>query len=443
MSVTRRFALLAGLGIPILLLAALLAPISGFVPAIIFWLYNLVIFGLLVMDFVLSPNPSLLNISRIDEDLRYGSKDAIKLSHRARNRISFRVHNPSPYRINVQATDTVTHRHFEVSEEDLSGTIAPDEEKTFAYSVVPSKRGAYVFTHIHLKVRGLLGLAVKYHSHPCPMEFKVYPNLKDLGRYRIMMQKNRLLPRGDKSVRMFGQGTEFESLRAYVEGDDYRKINWPVTAREMRLIVNDYQAEKNQPVFMLIDGGRPMSYSVRGYKKLDYAINAALVLSDIVNQKGDQSGLLVFDKEVRSLIMPGKGEAHRNNLMEALYHIEETRDTPNYQAAFRLLCQKQKRRSMVFIFTDFETLEEAQELTAHMAALKRKHFVIVVFMKNDRLISLSENEDEYIREVAESFCQERKQLFRTLNAMAIPNIETEAEKFSTAAVNQYLALRKV
>jgi len=275
------------------------------------------------------------------------------------------------------------------------------------------------------------------------MEFKVYPNLKDLRRFRLMTQKNRLLPRGEKTVRLFGPGTEFESLRTYVEGDDYRKINWPVTAREMRLIVNDYQIEKNQPVFLMIDGGRPMSYSVRGYKKLDYAINAALVLSDIVNQKGDQSGLLVFDKEVRSIIMPGKGEAHRNNLMEALYHIQETRSTSNYEAAFRTLCKRQKRRSLVFIFTDFETLEEASELTAHIAQLKRRHFPIVVFMKNDKLIALSDDKDAFVQEVAQSFLEERKQLFRVLNAMTIPNVETAAENFSVTAVNQYLALRKV
>ena len=440
MSVTRRFIMLAGLGLPLILLTA---PFPDLVPAFVFLLYNAFLFGFLAMDFILSPSPAHFKVTRVDLDLRYVEGESIKLSHRALNRISFRVHNPSSYQISVQAVDTVSDRHFEISGENLNGLIEPGKEKNFGYSVVPSKRGAFVFSHIHLKVRGLMGLAVKYHSHYCPMEFKVYPNLKDLSRFRIMMQKNRLLPQGGKPIRMFGTGTEFESLRAYVDGDDYRKINWPVTARERRIIVNDYQAEKNQPVFILIDGGRPMSYSTGGYKKLDYAINAALVLSDIVNQKGDQSGLLVFDKEVRGLIMPGKGESHRNNLMETLYHIEETRDTPNYQAAFRLLCQKQKRRSLVFIFTDFETLEEAKELTAHMAQLKRRHFIILVFIKNDGLTLLAEDEDDYVREVAQSLLSERSQLFRTLNAMAIPNIETEPENFSTAAVNQYLLLRRL
>ena len=428
MSVSRRFAVLIVVGIPLLLL---LLP-TGLSVAV-FLLYNITLFGLLLIDILLTPSAKGFQVKRSDD---------YKLSHYALNQISFRIYNPHPYLLQIEAKDSPSHRHFVISERDLIHKVAPGEEKIFSYNVTPSKRGAFTFTQIYVKLTGLLGFVVKYHMYSYPMEFKVYPNLKDLQRFRIMMQKNHLLPQGDKTIRMFGTGTEFESLRTYVEGDDYRKINWPVSARERRLIVNDYQLEKNQPVFLLIDGGRPMSYNVKGYKKLDYAINAALVLSDIVNQKGDQSGLLVFDKAVKSVIMPGKGANHRNNLMETLYHIQETRDTSNYGEAFRTLCRRQKRRSLVFIFTDFETLEEAQALYAHIEHLKRRHFPIVIFMKNDELISLTSSEDPYIQEVATDFLNERKQLFRRLNAMSVPNVETAAETFSISAVNKYLALRR-
>ena len=436
MSVTKRFVILAAVGV-VLLMAA--APAPSPVSALIFWLYNMILFGLMVVDFILSPKASGFDVRRLGAD--------VKLSHRAVNKISFSIYNPSHYLLSVEAQDTITDRHFSVSSPDLQQNIAPGSERLFSYHITPSKRGAYTFSQIHLKMRGLLGLVVKYHSYDCPMEFKVYPNLQDLRKFRIIMQKNRLLSRGERPIQIRGSGTEFESLRPYVDGDDYRKINWVVSAREttaqeIRLIVNDFQIEKNQPIFMMIDSGRSMSYSVGGYKKLDYAINAALVLSDIVNQKGDQSGLLVFDKEVRGLIEPGKGQNHRNNLMESLYHIQESRSTSNYSAAFRLLYQRQKRRSIVFIFTDFETPEEAAELTAHMTYLKRRHFPIVVFMKNEKLISLTDHDDEYVQEVARSFLDERDQLFRNLNAMSIPNIETEAENFSLTAVNQYLSLRR-
>ena len=431
MSVSKRFAIMLSLALPLLLLAAFLP--TPFI-SVIFWLYNIGMIILLVIDILISPAAGQMQVKREEE---------YKLSHQAKNRIGFTIYNPSPYLINVEARDTVSDRHFKISKAELKHAIAPDEEKAFSYYVTPSKRGAFTFPQIHLKMLGVFGLIVKYHVFELPMEFKVYPKLQDLQRFRIMTQKNRLLPIGDKAIKVFGTGTEFESLRTYVEGDDYRKINWPVSAREMRLIVNDYQSEKNQPVFVMLDSGRPMSYSVKGYKKLDYAINASLILSDIVNQKGDQSGLLVFDRDVQNLIMPGKGEGHRNTLMEALYHIEETRDTSNYGEAFRSLCRRQKRRSLVFIFTDFETFEEAEELCVHMSYLKRRHTPIVVFMKNEGLEALAQDKDSYVKEVAENFAYERKQLFRRLRSMGIATVETAAESFSVTAVNQYLRVRNM
>jgi uncharacterized protein (DUF58 family) len=187
-----------------------------------------------------------------------------------------------------------------------------------------------------------------------------------------------------------------------------------------------------------------MSYTVGGYKKLDYAINAALILSDIVNQQGDNSGLMVFDAEVRAQIMPGKGGLHRNQLMETLYHIEENRLTADYEAAFQRLCERQSRRSLVFIFTDFEIWEEAEALIQHIALLKRRHMPVVVFMKNESLLALSEQQafgkkELILKETAEEFLAERSKIFRTLNAMRIPNIESPAERFAISAVNKYLS----
>jgi uncharacterized protein (DUF58 family) len=263
-----------------------------------------------------------------------------------------------------------------------------------------------------------------------------------------MMQKSRLLPQGDKAIKHFGTGTEFESLRAYVEGDDYRKINWQATAREGKFIVNQYRIERNQPVYILLDCARPMDYSVGGYKKLDYAINAALILADIVNQQGDQAGLLAFDSTVTAHVKPGKGAGHRNTLMETLYRIESNRRTADYAGAFQTLCEGQKRRSLVFIFTDFEMMEEAEELIGNMILLKRRHRPFVVFMKNEGLNELAHppsgntnSRNTVLQQTALEFLTERKNIFRKLNAMGIPNIESTAEHFASAAVNRYLQLR--
>ena len=132
--------------------------------------------------------------------------------------------------------------------------------------------------------------------------------------------------------------------------------------------------------------------------------------------------------------------------METLYHVADNRSTADYEGAFQTLCEKQKRRSLVFIFTDFELLEEARDLIAHMALLKKRHLPIVVFMRNEGLNSLAEQPvykqfDRVLRDTAREFQSERRDIFRTLSAMGIPTVESTAEDFAVAAVNRYITLR--
>jgi len=432
MSVTKSFVFLVALGGVVTFLAWRIG--GSYVAMFLFW--NLLLLGMLILDAIITPGKKFLQIRRSNEDVLY---------FKAENEVDFFVKNTSRHVLHVQGKDESV-RHFDVLEKSaLTQWISPREDVLFSYTVVPSKRGSFLFKNIYLRYIGLLGLCVKYTKVPCPIEFKVYPNVRDLSKYRLMLQKNRLLPHGDRNIKNYGVGYEFESLRPYVDGDDYRKINWRATSRENKLIVNQYQIERNQPVYILLDIGRPMSYSVGGYKKLDYAINAALILSDIVNQSGDKAGLMVFDSAVQSHIAPGQGAAQRNHLMETLYHVSDNRSTADYGGAFRALCDKQKRRSLVFIFTDFELPEEARELISHMSLLKKRHLPIIVFMKNESLEAMTEmpvrkRYDKYVRNTAIEFQTERKDIFRHLSAIGIPNVESKAEDFALAAVNRYIQL---
>ncbi|MCL1862487.1 MAG: DUF58 domain-containing protein [Defluviitaleaceae bacterium] len=430
---TKSFVFLVALGAPVTFAAWLLD--GSYIAMFIFW--NLFLLGLLVLDILITPKKKTLQVRRDDEDVLYFKDE---------NEIVFYVKNTSNFALYVQGKDE-SMRHFSVlSEEEPDNWLAPREEELFSYTVMPTKRGSFMFRHIYLRYTGVLGLCTKHVRVECPREYKVYPNVRDLGKYRLMLQKKRLMT-GDRAAKDYGIGYEFESLRPYVVGDDYRKINWRATAREHKIIVNQYQVERNQPVYILLDIGRPMSYCVKGYKKLDYAINAALILSDIVNQAGEKVGLMVYDSMVRSHIAPGQGAGHRNLLMETLYHVEDNRSTADVGGAFRVLCEKQKRRSLVFIFTDFELPEEARELVAHIALLKKRHMPIVIFMENESLNSLAEKPirkgrkfDKVVQTTAVEFRDERRDIFRSLAAMGVPTVESKAEDFALAAVNRYISL---
>ncbi|MCL2564761.1 MAG: DUF58 domain-containing protein [Defluviitaleaceae bacterium] len=432
---TKRMVYLAGLGLVFIGIAALLSPSLTFLT---FIAYNGVILALYIIDYFLTPDSKVFTLTRQEDE---------KLYFKTTNIIEFKVKNSWSRKLKIEIKDELPDFHFKVSDENMEGEIPYGEERVFSYTVTPTKRGAYIFPAVYIRYDGILGLCRKYFSVDESKEFKVYPNLKDLSKYRLIITKHRLMASGQKRVPKRGMGFEFESLRDYVSGDDYRKINWAATARSNKFMVNQYEAEKNQPVYTLLDTGRAMSYSIRGYKKLDYAINATLILSDIVGQKGDNSGLMVFNTDVSVFIKPGKGDIHRNELMETLYHISDSNLSSDYAGAFLHLLKVQKRRSIVFIFTDFETGEEAKELMETIPILCRAHVPVVVLCVNESLEKIAGERGEGLRDtfnqaMAESLLEERKSLVRALNMRGVICLETYAENFAIDTLNQYLALKE-
>jgi len=403
---------------------------------------NFILFGLLALDFFLS-------IKSVSDQIEIIPQREDTLYFKAENTISFFVRNNLTDSLQLYLKDSIPDRHFVVLDtSNMSQTIHPDDEAQLSYTVRPTKRGAYMFPKVYGYIISKMGLCKLYFERDLPRELKVYPNLRDLSRYRLITQNKHKLPPGTRTIRLRGMGTEFEGLREYIEGDDFRSINWKATARDTKMIVNKYQIEKNQPIFILIDAGRPMSYNVKGYKKLDYAINAALILSDIVNQQGDNSGLMVFDTRVHTCILPGKGSVHRNLLMEALYHIQDTRSTSDYEGAFIELLNRQKRQSLIFLFTDFESPEQGMELSTYIRTLKRRHTPFIILMENDSLKRMTlegtDNSDSamYERAVALEFLEKRRNMIKVLNAHGIACTESPAEDFALTAVNSYLKARR-
>lgn len=432
LAITRRFIFILGVGI-------LIIGASYFIDLYLtaFVLYNLLCFSVLILDYFISPASDEFEFERIGED---------KLSIYGKEKIKIRVYNKTNRKIYMEIKDEMPDFHFKLDERTMKGYIMPHSKKDFEYVVIPTKRGAFKFGDVHIRYESNLKLTMKQFKVSLEREYKVYPNLRDLKKYKLAVYNSKYYQTGQKSLKVLGNGTQFESLRDYVLGDEYRKINWKATARENRLIVNQYEPEKNQHVYVLIDTGRPMSYSVRGYKKLDIAINTSLLLSDIVNQNGDKSGLMIFNTEVTNLIMPGKGNKHRNSLMEALYHIEHTNDTSNYEEAFYHLKRKERRRSLIVLFTDFDTIEESEEMVKVLSVLAKNNIVMLMLMEDERLEKmtsmLAEKEQEIFNKgVALELFKERKKIIHKLNAKGIMCMECPPEKLAMNVINKYLYIK--
>jgi uncharacterized protein (DUF58 family) len=403
----------------------------------LFILYNLICVVILAIDYYLTEDEGNIHIQRLGQD---------SLSIYEREAISFEVYNSSNRKLYIELKDEMPEFHFNTEGTLMKGEVLPREKKVFTYTVTPTKRGAFLFKTLHVKYQGKLKFCMKLFKVRMDREYKVYPNLKNLRKYRLSICNNRMFRQGKRSLRMLGRGSSFESLREYVYGDEYRKINWSATARASKPIINQYEPEKNQHVYMLIDTGRPMSYTVRGYRKLDMVVNTALILSDVVNQNDDKSGLLIFNTGVSNMIAPGKGVGHRNKILEALYHIDYTKDTSNYEEAFFYLKKKERHRSIMFLFTDFDTVEEAENMMKSLAVISRNNIVVLILIKNEKLEALAaqeikNNKDLFDKGVAIELLQERKRIMEVLNRRGVLCVECPAEKIEYTVINKYIQVK--
>jgi uncharacterized protein (DUF58 family) len=432
LTITRRFIYLLGSGILVLILSIFLKNTLT-----LFIFYNLICFILLIVDYFLSPDERAFSVERCGgENLSIYEKEPICLE----------FYNKSRGELYVELKDEVPDFHFKIEEKVVKGKVAPHEKKRFEYFIVPTKRGAFTFKNVYVKCEGRLKLCMKLFKLKLDREYRVYPNMKNLRKYRLNLVNNPLLRQGHRNIRMAGRGTSFESLREYVIGDEYRKINWQATARSNKPIVNQYEPEKNQHIYIFIDTGRPMSYTVQGYRKLDMVVNTALVLSDIVNQMGDQSALLLFGTEVKNMIMPGKGADHRNTILQALYHIEPSKQTSNYEEAFYYFKKKERHRSIVFLFTDFQTVEEAENMLKVLPIISKNNVVVLLLIKNESLEAIGNSdiknrEDLFNKGVALEFLEERQRIINLLNRKGVLCIECPAEKLELTAVNRYIEVK--
>ncbi|MEZ4868957.1 MAG: DUF58 domain-containing protein [Caldilineaceae bacterium] len=336
--------------------------------------------------------------------------------------------------------------HIAESERILPGIVEGRQLQQLTYSVYPPRRGDYRFGDIYLRWRSVLGLWRRQSVFAAAEPIKVYPNLADVKKYDLLLRKNRLWELGVRHTRIFGSGTEFERLRDYLPDDEYRRINWKATARRGKPISIEYETERSQHIMVLLDVGRMMRSPVGDVAKLDYAINAVLLLAYVAAQKGDKLGLLAFADDVQVWIGPrsGKGQFHR--MLEQLYSLESIAVEPDYQAAFSYFAAKQHKRSLVMVFTDLTGSITNEMLVAQMSRLRRQHLPLLVTMRDPTVQRMAQQPVQdspslYQRTVAEQLLEERQLTIERLTQHGILTLDAPADQLSIAVINRYLELK--
>jgi uncharacterized protein (DUF58 family) len=241
-------------------------------------------------------------------------------------------------------------------------------------------------------------------------------------------------------------GTDFDSLREYSRGDDYRKIDWKATARRGKPIVREFEAERNQPVILVVDYGRLMMADVGKVEKLDLVLDSALLLGNAAANANDQLGLLVYADRVERWIPPRRGRSQVGAVIEALHALRAQPIEPNSRDSFGYLAARWKRRSLIVLFTEMENSEAATELIKVLGPLAKRHICLVVTVSDPKLkaqlsADLASRMGPFLRTSAGLFNEERKQAQWLLNEQGIRTLDSEPETVAADLVNYYLDIK--
>lgn len=368
-----------------------------------------------------------------------------KLSLGADNPIHLTVYSRQPRPVHFWLRDEPPDA-FQIGQRILEGSVRPRASWQDAYYVRPLRRGDYAFGQLNLRWDGPMGLIIRQGRIDATRPVKVYPNLLDVRRYDLLLRQNRLRELGLRHSRLTGQGTEFERLREYTPDDEYRRINWKATARRHRPITMAYQTERSQSIMAIIDSGRMMQSPVAQIAKLDYVINAVLLLGYVASGMGDKVGMMTFADDVDRYLAPHQGRGQFYRMLELLYAVEAQPVEPDYGRAFTYLALKQRRRALVVIFTDLSGGAGMQALVQHAGALARRSLPLVVAISDPDVHRAATTRPGdtlslYQQTAASQLLAERQIALDYLQRQGVLTLDVPANQLSIAVINRYLELK--
>lgn len=324
--------------------------------------------------------------------------------------------------------------------------LAPGERHRVTYTVRPTQRGRYGFGHVNAYVRTALGLVERRYVSTEAHEAAVYPSFLQLERYELVAATQRLDLVGLKKLRRLGHTMEFEHIREYVRGDDVRTLNWRATARRGDLMVNQFQDERAQPIYAVVDTGRAMKLPFDGLTLLDHAINAALVLGGVAVKKGDLAGLVTYSSRVHTVLKADRRAGQVGRLLETLYGVDTDFEESDVQRLYAELRARLPRRSLLVVFTNYESLSGLRRHLGEWRRLAQHHVVLVVLFENPEVRALTQQQPAtldavYVQTVAQQFVNEKAEIARTLRQHGILTLHTTPAALTLDVVNRYLALK--
>lgn len=368
-----------------------------------------------------------------------------KLSNGDDNSIEIEIGNEYLFSSTIKVIDELPFQ-FQKRDFGLKSTLKPGEYKNYKYELRPTERGVYSFGNLIVFATSPIGFVARKHLFDRAYEVAVYPSFLQLRKYELMAFTNRLSQYGLKKIRRIGHTMEFEQIKEYVRGDDIRNINWKATAKKSQFMVNQFQDEKSQPIYSVIDKGRVMKMPFEELNLLDYAINATLVISNIAIKKHDKAGMFAFSNNIENRVVAERRSSQLNLILETLYNLNTDFVESDFSKLYVDIKRTINQRSLLLLYTNFETLDALHRQLGYLQALAKQHLLVVIFFENTELTAFAEKKAENVRQIfeqtiAEKFIYEKKLIVNELRKHGIQTILTKPQDLTVNTINKYLEIK--
>lgn len=368
-----------------------------------------------------------------------------KFSNSDDNVVMLNVENGYNFKIKLQIIDEIP---VQFQKRDFLKELKIDakSQKSYDYQLRPTQRGEYYFGHLNCYVSSPLRLTKRRYKFQNEQMVKVYPSFIQMKKYDFLALDRKSTAYGMKKIRRIGHSMEFEQIKEYVKGDDVRDINWKSTAKHSQLMVNQYQDEKSQPIYNVIDKGRVMKMPFEQLSLLDYAINSSLAFSNIALKKNDKVGMLTYSNTIDNFRKAASKLSQINVLSEALYNINTDFKVSDFGLLYAHLKRKVTQRSLLFLFTNFEHISALERQIPFLKAISRQHVLVVIFFENTELDQLIKTETEDIKDIyqktiATDFVYNKRLMVKELEKNGIQAILTKPKNLSINTINKYLEIK--
>ncbi len=415
--------------------------------AISFWLqflFYIAIIALGLLGIIIIYEYAKLH--KISGDIKAYRSVRERLSLGDEQQIDYTIHNKTSNEIDITLLDDLPYQ-FQEREPIGNVRLGAHSKTVQKYFFRPTIRGEYKFGNIQLLISlptiGLIQYKLVREEKQMSM---VFPSIIQMKKFALQIFSRTASMYGIRRVRTIGENDEFEHIRPFYQGDNIKSINWKATSRKGELVVNQYQDSRSQMIYCLIDKGRSMEMPFNGLSLLDYSINSALVISNIVLSKYDKAGIVTFSKEIDSYLPADAHTKQLEKVLKLLYNQKTDFSESGFEQLYFSFRRRVSRRSIVFLFTNFESEHDLARNIKYLKALSQRHLLIVICFENAELANLGNSEvttvtDIYDNTIAHSYQYEKEKIIKDLKLHGIQTIYTRPEDLSINVINKYLEIK--